>query len=70
MRRVFKPFRTDPVLLQVHPGYEKIARPLTELTEKDGFKWGQSAHAAFGLLKEVIVTASVLRLPDFHNHLK
>jgi hypothetical protein len=31
--------------------YGKIAHPLTELTRKDGFKWGPSAHNAFEELK-------------------
>lgn len=39
--------------------------PLSELTKKEGFKWGPKAQAAFELLKTKMTTAPILALPDF-----
>ena len=46
--------------------YATIAAPLTSLTRKDQqFKWTESHDKAFDELKQALVTAPVLRRPDF-----
>ena len=46
--------------------YSLLARPLTELTKTDTMKqWGVAEQKSFDQLKAALVTAPVLRLPDF-----
>ena len=47
-------------------GFARIARPLTRLTRKWArFEWGEATQRAFDTLKRSLVSAPVLRLPDF-----
>lgn len=45
--------------------YGVIARPLTDLTQKNGFQWSLHAETAFQKLKQVLISVPVLGLPDF-----
>jgi hypothetical protein len=42
----------------------KIAAPLTELTRKKPWKWGEEQQTAFEKLKSALQTTPVLAIPD------
>lgn len=45
--------------------YAQVAAPLTNLLQKEGFKWSDKAREAFVRLKEALTTAPVLALSNF-----
>ncbi|GJR25805.1 putative reverse transcriptase domain-containing protein [Tanacetum coccineum] len=46
-------------------GFSKIAKPMTELTQKDRkFDWGEEQETAFQLLKQKLCVAPILALPE------
>ncbi|MCH99118.1 putative retroelement, partial [Trifolium medium] len=47
--------------------FASIASPLTALLKKDAFHWVESASTSFDALKQALVTAPVLVLPDFNS---
>ncbi|GKC56094.1 putative mitochondrial protein [Tanacetum coccineum] len=47
--------------------FASISKPLTQLLKKNSFKWNEEAHMAFITLKEAMVQASVLALPNFNK---
>ena len=48
--------------------YAEIARPLTDLIRKnEPFNWGESQQKAFDRLKDSLVSAPVLKPPDFQK---
>ncbi|XP_074267077.1 putative mitochondrial protein AtMg00860 [Silene latifolia] len=46
-------------------GYGIISKPLTNLLKKNGYKWDDTAAAAFLKLKDAMTKAPVLALPNF-----
>lgn len=45
--------------------YAQLAAPLTDQLKKDNFRWTEEATAAFNKLKEVMLSAPVLAIPNF-----
>ena len=49
-------------------GFSKIAKPMTELTQKEKpFQWTKACEKSFQELKDRLITAPVLTLPDIHK---
>ncbi|GKC28041.1 retrotransposon-related protein [Tanacetum coccineum] len=46
-------------------GFAMISRPLTHLLKKRAYEWSSAAQLAFGALKQAMISALVLKLPDF-----
>jgi hypothetical protein len=50
------------------PNFSKIARPMTQLLEKEAkFKWSPQCKEAFLTLKKLLTTAPVLAQPDIEK---
>ncbi|CAG8826481.1 9045_t:CDS:1, partial [Dentiscutata erythropus] len=50
------------------PGFAALARPLHHLLQKDvSFCWGPEQQKAFEILKNHLITAPVLKYPDFDD---
>lgn len=47
------------------PNFSTIIAPLTNCMKAEKFQWSDEATNAFGLVKEMLTTASILVLPDF-----
>jgi len=64
---------THRLLPKVHKGYAQITTPLEKLFKKDTkYKWTEEWQHSFDILKEKMVTASILVFPnwkkEFHIH--
>lgn len=49
--------------------YASLVKPLTDLLKNDCFSWSDSTKTSFVHLKEVIVSAPILQLPNFSKPL-
>ncbi|GAV92764.1 hypothetical protein CFOL_v3_36142, partial [Cephalotus follicularis] len=47
--------------------YSLLSKPLTSLLKKDAFKWTDEATDSFNRLKDAMVTAPILALPDMQE---
>jgi hypothetical protein len=47
--------------------YAIISHPLTQLLKKNSFHWSQTAQVAFETLKQAMIEAPVLKLPNFNE---
>ncbi|XP_057520802.1 uncharacterized mitochondrial protein AtMg00860-like [Amaranthus tricolor] len=47
--------------------FSTIMAPITELTKKGEFEWGESAQNAFEKMKNMFCTTPILVLPDFNK---
>jgi hypothetical protein len=49
-------------------GYGAVVAPLTALLKREVFKWTNDAEEAFQLLKQALMMAPLLQMPDFDKH--
>lgn len=47
--------------------YGTVVAPLTQLLQKEGFRWSSEGTKAFEALKKAMVTLSILALPNFEQ---
>lgn len=47
--------------------YGVIARPLTDLLKREAFDWGSKEQKSFDILKQRMINALVLALPNFQE---
>lgn len=47
--------------------YGTVAAPLTALLKKEAFPWSHEAEEAFGTLKQALMMAPLLQMPDFNR---
>ena len=46
-------------------GFSQLTSPLTDLKNKDAFKWHEGAEKYFQIMKEVMSTCHIIALPIF-----
>ncbi|XP_073030695.1 uncharacterized protein [Primulina eburnea] len=61
----FPPVREVEFNIELMPGFSQIARPITQLTQKNApFIWSQACEASFVELKKRLTSAPVLTIPS------
>ncbi|GKE32947.1 putative mitochondrial protein [Tanacetum coccineum] len=50
---------------KVYQGFSMISRPLIQLLKKGAYEWNSAAQPSFEALKQAMISAPVLKLPDF-----
>jgi hypothetical protein len=48
--------------------YDALAKPLTRILRKAGFRWSEETESTFRALQRALTIASVLQLPDFNRN--
>nr|GEZ63732.1 hypothetical protein [Tanacetum cinerariifolium] len=58
---------TDGSKIEAMQNWPRPTNPLTQLLKKNGFGWNEQAQEAFVKLKQAIIKAPVLKLPNFNE---